>query len=82
MDCTCRLISAKDSCIVNDKVMVSVKNEKSIKVNLTTTVGILRSCYGEIMLFAKSLLTTPINTCYNNVEMKVFSIKNSDKSKD
>ena len=82
VDCTCRLISAKNPCIVNDKVMVSVKNEKSIKVNLITTVGISRSCYEQIMLFAKSLLTTPINTCYNNVEMKVFSSKNSDKNKD
>ena len=33
VDCTCRLMSAKDSCIVNDKVMLSVKNEKLIKVN-------------------------------------------------
>ena len=47
MDCTCRLMSAKDSCIVNDKVLVSVKNEKSIKVNLITTVGLLRLCYGQ-----------------------------------
>ena len=47
VDCTCRLMSAKDSCIVNDKVLVSVKNEKSIKVNLITTVGLLRLCYGQ-----------------------------------
>ena len=82
VDCTCRLMPAKGSCIVNDKVMVLVKNEKLIEVNLITTVGLLRSCYGQIMLFAKSILTTPINTCCNNVEMNVFSIKNSDKNKD
>ena len=64
VDCTCGLMSAKDSCIVNDKVMVTVKNEKSIKVNLITTERLLRSCYGQqetIKLIAKSVLTTPIN---------------------
>ena len=47
VDCTCWLMSPKDSCIINDKVMVSSKNEKSIKVNLITTVELLRSCYGQ-----------------------------------
>ena len=47
VDCICELISsAKESCIVNDKVMVSVKNEKLIKVDLITTARLLPSCYG------------------------------------
>ena len=85
VDCTCGLTSAKDSCIVNDKVKVSVKNEKSIKVNLITTVGLLRSCYeqhGTIKPFAKSILTTPFIICYNNVELKVLSIEKAEKNKD
>ena len=89
MDCTCGILFAKDSSIVNDKVMASVKNEKLIKVNLTTvkitTVGLLSSCYGQhetIKLFAKSILTTLISICYNNVDLKILSIKNADKNKD
>ena len=71
--------SAKDSCIVNDKVMVSVKNEKSIKVNLITTVGLLRSYYGKhetIKIFAISILTIPINILQN-----FLSIKKAEKTK-
>ena len=85
VDCTCGLMCATDSCIVNDKVQVSVKNEKSIKVNLITTVGLLRSCYGQhgtIKPFAKSILTRPLNICYNNVELKVLPVKKADKNKD
>ena len=72
VNCTRGLMSAKDSCIVNDKVMVSVKNEKSIKVNLITTVGLLRSCYGQhetMKIFAISILTIPINIFYNIAEL-------------
>ena len=63
--------------------MISLKkrSEKLIKVNLITTVGLLRSCYGQhetIKLFAKSILITPINKCYNNVELKVLSVKTKD----
>ena len=32
VDCACGLMSAKDCCIANDQVMISVKNEKTIKV--------------------------------------------------
>ena len=46
VDCTCGLITARDS-FVNDKVMVSVKNEKSIKVNFKTTAGLLCLCYRQ-----------------------------------
>ena len=82
--CTCGLMSATVSCVVNNKLMVSVKTEKLIKANLITTVGLLLSCYWQhetIKLFAKSILTTPINMCHNNVELKVLSIKNTDKNK-
>ena len=85
VDCTCRLMSAKDSCTVNDKVMLSVKNEKLIKVNKTTTAGLLRSCYRQletIKLFPRSILSTPIKICYNNLELKVLSTKKADKNKD
>ena len=85
VDCTCRLMSAKDSCTVNDKVMLSVKNEKLIKVNKTTTAGLLRSCYRQletIKLFPKSILSTPIKIHYNNLELKVLSTKKADKNKD
>ena len=64
--------------IVNCKVIVSAKNEKLIKVNLITTVGLLRSCYGQhetMEPFSKSVLTTPINICRNNVKLKVLSRK-------
>ena len=84
VDCTCGLMSAKDSCIVNYKVMVFVKNVKLMKVNFITIVGLLRSCYaqhGRIKLFAKLILTTPINICYNNVEPKVLSFKKADKKR-
>ena len=35
VDCVCKRTSEKDSCIVNDNVMLSVTNEKLIKFNLT-----------------------------------------------
>ena len=78
-------MSAKGSCIVNDKVMVSVKNEKLMRVNSILTVGLLRSFYEQHernKLFAKSILTTPANICYNNVELKALSVKKADKNKD
>ena len=56
-----------------------------IKVNIITTVGLLRSCDGQhetIKLFPKSILNTSINICYNNVELKVLPIKKADKDKD
>ena len=65
--------------------MLSVKNEKLIKVNKTTTAGLLRSCYRQlerIKLFPKSILSTPIKICYNNLELKVLSTKKADKNKD
>ena len=44
VDCTCGLTSTRDSCIVNDKLIVFEKNEKLIKINLVTTEGLLHSC--------------------------------------
>ena len=79
-------MSAKDSsCIDNDKVMVSVKNEKLIKVNLITTVRLLSLCYGQhktTKLSPKSVLTPPVNICYHNVKLKVLSIKKAHESTD
>ena len=78
-------MSAKGYCIVNDKVMVSVKNEKLMRVNSILTVGLLHSFYEQHepnKLFAKSILTTPTNICYNNVELKALSVKKADKNKD
>ena len=82
VDRTCRLITARDS--VNDKVMVSVKNEKSIKVNFRTTAGLLCLSYRQhetIKLFTKSILIAPITICYIDVELKFLSSKKVDKSK-
>ena len=84
VDFTCGLMSGKDSCIVNDKVIDSVKNKKLIKVNLITTIGLLCSCYGKhetTKLFTKSILTTPATICYNYVELKVLSVKKADKNR-
>ena len=79
-------MSAKDSsCIDNDKVMVSVKNEKLIKVNLITTVRLLSLCYGQHKTTKhspKSFLTPPVNICYYNVKLEVLSIKKAHESKD
>ena len=65
--------------------MVSVKNEKLIKVNLITTVRLLSLCYGQhkaTKLSPKSVLTPPVKICYHNVKLKVLSIKKAHESKD
>ena len=83
VDRICGLITARDS-FVNDKVMVSVKNEKSIKVNFRTTAGLLCLSYRQhetIKLFTKSILIAPITICYIDVELKFLSSKKVDKSK-
>ena len=66
----------KESCLVNDKVVVRVKNHHSLKLNLVTTSGVLQTFYEKhenIKQFAKAILTTPASISYNNVELKVLT---------
>ena len=66
----------KESCLVNDKVVVRVKNHQSLKLNLVTTSGVLQTFYEKhenIKQFATAILTTPASISYNNVELKVLT---------
>ena len=66
----------KESCLVNDKVVVRVKNHQSLKLNLVTTSGVLQTFYEKhenIKQFSKAILTTPASISYNNVELKVLT---------
>ena len=58
---------AKESCIVNDKVVITVKSHQSYKLNLVTT--------SEHHLVVENMKTAPVNICYNNVELQVMTIE-------
>ena len=69
---------AKESCIVNDKAVITVKSHQSLKVNLVTTSEVLQTSYGKhenSKQFAKAILTTPVNINCNNVELKDLIIE-------
>ena len=38
---------AKESCIVDDKVVITVKSHQALKLNLATTSEVLQTCYGK-----------------------------------
>ena len=38
---------AKETCIVNDKVVITVKSHQSLKLNLVTSTEVLQTCYGK-----------------------------------
>ena len=59
----------KESCIVNEKVVITVKGHRSLKLNLVTTSKVLQTCYGKhenIKQFGKAILTTLVfnKTCF------------------
>ena len=69
---------AKESCIVDDKVVITVKSHQVLKLNLVTTLEVLQTCYGKhenIKQFVKAVLTTLVNISYNNVELKLLTIE-------
>ena len=47
VDCLCGLMVAKETCIVNDKVVITVKSHQSLKLNLVTSTEVLQTCYGK-----------------------------------
>ena len=72
----CELMVAKESCIVNDEVDVTVKSHQSLKLNLVATSEVLQTCCGKhenIEQFSKAILTASVNISYNNVELNVFT---------
>ena len=61
VDCLCGLMVPKESCIVNEKVVITVKGHPSLKLKLVTTSKVLQTCYGKhenIKQFGKAILTT------------------------
>ena len=77
VDCLCGAMVSKELCIVNEKVVITVKSHQSLKLNLVTTSGVLQTGYGKhenIKQFANAILTTSVNISYNNVELKVLTI--------
>ena len=71
-------MAAKEWCIVDDKVVITVKSHQALKLNLVTTSEVLQTCYGKhenIKQFVKAVLTTLVNISYNNVELKLLTIE-------
>ena len=83
VDCLCGLMVTKESCIVNDKVVIIVKSHQSLKLNLVKTSEALQTWYGKhenIKQFAKAIVITPVNISCNNVELKVLTIEQYTES--
>ena len=77
IDCSCGLMATKDKCLTNDKLFVAVVNG-SVEINLQVNLSMLISCYGihsDAKKFAKSIITTPVNVHYNNVNQTILLLE-------
>ena len=77
IDCSCGLTATKDKCLTNDKLFVAVVNG-SVEINLQVNLSMLISCYGihgDAKKFAKSIITTPVNVRYGNVNQTILLLE-------
>ena len=59
----------------------SVAVSGSVEINLQVNLSILISCYGihsDANKFAKSIITTPVNVCYGNVNQTILLLEKYD----
>ena len=66
-------MATKDKCLTNDKLFVAVVNG-SVEIHLQLNL----SCYGihsDAKKFAKSIITTPVNVHYNNVNQTILLLE-------
>ena len=76
-DCSYGLMATKDKCLTYDKLFVTVVNG-SVEINLQVNLSMLISCYGihsDAKKFAKSIITTPVNVCYDNVNQTILLLE-------
>ena len=77
IDCSCGLMATKDKCFTNDKLFVAVVYG-SVDINLQVNLSMLISCYGihsDAKKFAKSIITTPVNVRYDNVNQTILLLE-------
>ena len=69
-------MATKDKCLTNDKLFVAVVNG-SMEINLQVNLSMLISCYGiySDAKFAKSIITTPVNVGYVNVNHTILLLE-------
>ena len=76
IDCSCGLMDTQDKCLTNDKLFVAVV--RSVEIHLQVNLSMLISCYGihsDAKKFAKSIITTPVNVHYNNVNQTILLLE-------
>ena len=69
-------MDTKDKCLTNDKLFVAVV--RSVEINLQVNLSMLMSCYGihsDAKKFAKSIITTPVNVRYDNVNQTILLLE-------
>ena len=77
IDCSCGIMATKDKCLTNDKLFVPVVNG-SVEINLQVNLSMLTSRYrihSDAKKFAKSIIATPVNVRYDNVNQTVLSLQ-------
>ena len=77
IDCSCGLMATKDKCLTNETLLVAVVNG-SVEINLKVNLSMLISCYGihsDAKKFAKSIITTPVNVRYENVNQTILLLE-------
>ena len=77
IDCSCGIMATKDKCLTNDKLLVPVVNG-SVEINLQVNLSMLTSRYrihSDAKKFAKSIIATPVNVRYDNVNQTVLSLQ-------
>ena len=70
-------MATKDKCLTYDKLFVTVVNG-SVEINLQVNLSMLISCYGihsDAKKFAKSIITTPVNVRYDNVNQTILLLE-------
>ena len=70
-------MATKDKFLINDKLLVAAVNG-SVKMNLQVNLSMLISCYGirsDAKRFAKSIITTPVNVRYGNVNQAILLLE-------
>ena len=72
-------MAKRDKCLTNEngKLFAAVVNG-SVEINLQVNLLMLISCYGihgDAKKFAKSIITTPVNVHYGNVNRTILLLE-------
>ena len=72
-------MAKRDKCLTNEngKLFATVVNG-SVEINLQVNLSMLISCYGihgDAKKFAKSIITTPVNVHYDNVNQTILLLE-------